>query len=201
MSPISSITVYCSSSRCVAGAYFDAAAQLGRAIAREGWTLVYGGNAVGTMGALADGARAAGGKVVGISPRLLFDKGIGDERCDELVLTDDMRTRKRLLEERGDAFVALPGGIGTFEEIFEVLVGRSLGYHRKPIVLVNLNGYFAPLLEMMSFGVREGFIRENAAGLWSVAAGVQEAVEYLKAWRGEVAAPSVRVESVPSAIE
>ena len=201
MKPIRSVTVYCSSSRTVAPVYFDAAARLGRAIAREGWRLVYGGNAVGTMGALADAARAAGGKVVGISPRLLFDKGIGDEKCDELVLTDDMRTRKRLLEERGDAFVALPGGIGTFEEVFEVLVGRSLGYHQKPIVLVNVNAYYTPLLEMMSFGAREGFIRENVAAFWFVAGDVEEAVRHLKAWRPGAPDTGLRVEQAPSAIE
>jgi hypothetical protein len=201
MSSIRSVTVYCSSSRGVAPGYFDAAAQLGRAIAREGWRLVYGGNAVGTMGALADAARAAGGKVVGISPRLLFDKGIGDEKCDELVLTEDMRTRKRLLEERGDAFVALPGGIGTFEEIFEVLVGRSLGDHHKPIVLVNVGGYYGPLLEMMSFGVRKGFIRESAGTQWFVAGAVEEAVRYLRAWRPTTPESTLTVEQAPSAIE
>src|SRR5881227_920290 len=111
-----SVTVYCSSSSRVPQVYLDAAAELGRAIARQRWTLVYGGNAVGCMGALADGARAERGKVIGITPQVLVDMGISDERCDELIVTTDMRQRKGLLEARADRFIALPGGLGTLEE-------------------------------------------------------------------------------------
>src|SRR6188768_1332487 len=110
-----SVTVYCSSSNKVPDVYPRAAAELGRAIARQNWTLVYGGNCVGCMGALANGAREAGGKVLGITPQVMVDEGIGDHKCDELIVTPDMRARKALLEERGDAFITLPGGIGTFE--------------------------------------------------------------------------------------
>src|SRR5258708_11020909 len=97
---------------------------MGAAIGRQGWRLVYGGNHSGCMGALADGARAAGGKVTGITPQLLVDEGIADEACDELVVTAGMRDRKALLEQRADAFVTLPGGLGTLEEVFEIIVGR-----------------------------------------------------------------------------
>lgn len=196
-----SITVYCSSSKHVAPIYFDAARRLGALIAQSGWTLVYGGNRVGSMGALADAARAARGKVVGITPRLLFDKGIGDELCDELILTDDMRQRKALLDERGDAFVVLPGGVGTFEEMFEILVGRTLGYHNKPIVLLNINGYYDPLLTMMEHGLREKFIRDGTGALWEVCRDVEAAVEYLKRVRPEVLAPAPEIVPPPSAIE
>ena len=137
MPQISAVTVYCSSSKSVEPVYFQAALQLGRAIARCGWKLVYGGNYVGMMGALADGAREGGAKVIGITPQLLVDKGIADMKCDELVTTPGMRERKALMEQRGDAFIALPGGIGTLEEVFEILVGRHLGIHHKPIVLMN----------------------------------------------------------------
>ena len=201
MSEIAAVTVYCSSSKRIAPVYIKAAAELGRAIAGAGWTLVYGGNRIGCMGTLADAARDAGGKVVGITPRLFVDKGLGDERCDELILTDNMRQRKELLEKRGDAFVALPGGIGTFEEVFEILVGRSLEYHHKPIVLINIAGYYDPLLEMIRHGLREGFIREGTDALWQVAPNVGEAMQYLKSARITPPAPKPPLTPVPSAIE
>jgi hypothetical protein len=175
-----SITVYCSSSRHVPRVYFDAAADLGTRIAREGWTLVYGGNDCGCMGALANGARAAGGKVVGITPKLLVDQGIGDHRCDELVVTAEMRQRKALLEERGDAFIALPGGLGTLEEVFEILVGRALGFHAKPIVLLNLNHFYDPLLAMLDHTIEQHFAKPAIRQLFHVAFEVEEAIAYLK---------------------
>jgi cytokinin riboside 5'-monophosphate phosphoribohydrolase len=174
------VTVYCSSSRHVASIYFDAARDLGTAIAREGWQLVYGGNHIGCMGALADAARAAGGKVIGITPQLLVDQGIADDKCDELVVTSGMRERKGLLEERGDAFVTLPGGLGTFEEVFEIIVGRVLGYHAKPIVLLNVAGYYDPLLTMIEHGIQQRFIRANARDAYFVATSVSQAIGMLK---------------------
>lgn len=158
---IRAVTVYCSSSDAVAAVYFDAARAVGRGIAERGWTLVYGGNFVGLMAAVAGAARAAGGRVVGITPQLLADRGMSDTACDELVVTSGMRERKALLEGRGDAFVVLPGGTGTFEELFEVLVGRQLGYHAKPIVVVNVDGYYGPLLAMLDHGVAAGFIKPD----------------------------------------
>jgi len=114
-SPIRSVTVYCSSSTAIPRVYFDAASALGAAIAKRKWTLVYGGNFVGLMAAVAQGARDAGGKVVGVTPQLMVDKGLSDGQADELLVTNTMRDRKALMEERGDSFVALPGGLGTFE--------------------------------------------------------------------------------------
>ncbi len=177
---IRSVTVYCSSSRHVAQAYFDAAGELGTAIVRESWQLVYGGNDCGCMGALANAARAAGGKVVGVTPQLLVDHGIADQQCDELVVTETMRQRKELLEQRGDAFIALPGGLGTLEEIFEILVGRMLGYHDKPIVLLNIAGFYDPLLAMIDHGIGQKFIRVSAREHFHVSATVKEAINYLR---------------------
>src|SRR5689334_20710833 len=131
MTQIRAVTVYCSSSRVVAPIYFDAARHLGREIAAAGWALVYGGNNLGLMDAVACACRSAGGRVIGIIPQLMLDEGIADRACAELIVTGNMRERKALLEARGDAFVTLPGGVGTFEEFFEVLVGRMLGYHAK----------------------------------------------------------------------
>lgn len=179
MNPIRSVTVYCSSSNRIDPAFFAAGKALGAAIARRGWTLVYGGNRVGLMGAVADAARGAGGKVVGITPRLLVDQGMGDDRCDELVVTDGMRERKALLEERADALIALPGGLGTFEEFFEVLVAKLLGYHDKPIVLLNTGGYYDPLLAALEHGIAEHFIKPGSRDAYRVAATADEAVAYL----------------------
>jgi uncharacterized protein (TIGR00730 family) len=195
------VTVYCSSSKSVPPVYFEAAAELGRAIAGEGWALVYGGNAVGCMGALADAARAAGGRVVGVTPQLLVDHGIADGRCHELIVTATMRERKALLEQRGDAFVALPGGLGTFEEVFEILVGRTLGYHQKPVVLLNVAGYYAPLLAMLEHGIEHGFIRPVAREAYVVAETVDEVIAFLRSQGWEVARGPGPGIGEPSALE
>ena len=176
---IRSVTVYCSSSKEIPERYFHAGAELGESIARNGWTLVYGGNRMGLMASVADAARGAGGKVVGVTPRLMLDHGIGDERCDELVVTPGMRERKAVLEQRGDAFVALPGGLGTFEELFEILVGRLLGYHDKPIVLLNVGGYFDRLLAAIEHGIDEKFIKPRSRRAWFVAGDVPAAIAHL----------------------
>jgi uncharacterized protein (TIGR00730 family) len=179
MPTLRSVTVYCSSSSEIPQHYLEAAHELGISIARAGWTLVYGGNRIGMMAAVADAAREAGGKVVGITPQLLVDQGIADDRCDELVVTAGMRERKALLEQRADAFVALPGGLGTFEELFEILVGRLLGYHDKPIVMLNVAGYYDALLAAIDHGVGEGFIKAKARRAFFVAADIRGAMDYL----------------------
>jgi hypothetical protein len=181
--PIRSVTVYCSSSAAVAPHYFDAARATGRAIADAGWTLVYGGNSVGLMQALADAARAAGGRVVGVTPQLLVDKRIHDTLADELVVTNTMRDRKALMEERGDGFLTLPGGLGTFEEIFEIIVGKQLGYHDKPIALLDVAGYFDPLLEMIEHGIEQKFIKPKVRDLYFVARTVEGAIEHFKSYQ------------------
>lgn len=184
MNEIKSVTVYCSSSRHVDGVYLAAAEALGRGIAGCGWKLVYGGNYLGCMAALADGARSCGGHVVGVTPQLLVDRGFSDEKCTELLITADIRARKAILESRGDAFVALPGGIGTLEEVFEVLVGRYLGAHSKPIVLLNIEGYYEPLLRLLQHGLELRFNREGLLDLFHVAGDVESALRYLESQNG-----------------
>jgi len=178
--PIRSVTVYCSSSTKLDPVYYAAGAALGRAIALEKWDLVYGGNHVGLMATLADAARAAGGRVIGITPQLFIDQGVGDSRCDELVVTQNMRDRKATLERRGDAFVALPGGLGTFEEIFDIVVHRQLGYHNKPIVLLNIDGYYDCLIQMINNGVEKRFIRIEPERLFLTAPTVEAAIAFLR---------------------
>ena len=177
---VNAVTVYCSSSTDIRPAYFDAGRALGAAIARNGWTLVYGGNRIGLMGALADAARGAGGKVIGITPQILVDHGIADEHCDELIVTAGMRERKALLEQRADAFIALPGGLGTFEEIFEIIVGRQLNTHAKPIVLLNTNRYWEPLRALVQQGINQHFIKPDAHNYFHVASAVPDVIRYIK---------------------
>jgi uncharacterized protein (TIGR00730 family) len=182
---VRAVTVYCSSSSAIDHAYVRAGAALGAGIAARGWALVYGGNSVGLMETLADAARAAGGRVIGVTPQSLVDKGIHDTRCDELIVTAGMRERKAIMEERGDAFVAMPGGLGTLEEIFEIIVGKSLGYHTKPIVLLNVEGFYDPLLTMIEHGIERGFIKEKARDLYFVSTTVDAAVRFIAEGRGE----------------
>ena len=180
---IRSVTVYCSSSSQLAPVFVHAAAELGRTLAANDWRLVYGGNDVGMMGVLAGAVRAAGGRVVGVTPQLFMDKGVADHACDELHVTACMRERKGLMERRGDAFLTLPGGLGTFEEIFEIIVGKQLGYHAKPIALLNVGGYFSPLLAMIDHGIEQHFIKTASRDLLFVAGAVEEAVAYFKSYQ------------------
>jgi uncharacterized protein (TIGR00730 family) len=180
MDSIRAVTVYCSSSKNLDPIYYTAGAALGRAIALQKWDLVYGGNHVGLMGTLADAARGAGGRVIGITPQLFVDQGVGDHQCDELVITHNMRDRKAMLEQRGDAFVALPGGLGTFEEIFDIVVHRQLGYHQKPIVLLNVAGYYDPLIQMIQNGVEKKFIRMEPRHLFLTAPTVESVIAFLR---------------------
>jgi uncharacterized protein (TIGR00730 family) len=179
---LDSVTVFASSSTKVDRVYFDSAAELGRALAAEGWTLIYGGNRVGPMGALADAVRSGGGKVVGVTPKVFLDHGHGDDLCTELVVVDSMRRRKELMESRGDAFVTLPGGLGTLEEFFEIVVGQFLGFHGKPVVLLNIAGFFNDLLHLIERQIRDGFVRPAAWEQVHVAATVPDAVAYLRRW-------------------
>jgi uncharacterized protein (TIGR00730 family) len=201
MTPIRSVTVYCSSSRKVAQVYHDAAAELGDAIARQNWSLIYGGNNQGLMGVLADAARNANGKVIGVTPRLFVDNGVADQKCDELVITDSMRDRKAIMEQRGDAFIALPGGLGTLEEWFEIVTGRQLKYHSKPVVLLNIAGFYNPLLKMIDDGIAANFVRPMARNLFAAPDRVQDAIEYIRTYRAPEAEPSVFTYEMKSAGE
>ncbi len=180
MASIRAVTVFCSSSSKVDRVFFDAAVELGRALAREQWKLVYGGNDIGIMGALANATREAGGKVIGVTPQLFVDKDCADNHCVELVVTEGMRERKAIMEARGDAFIAMPGGLGTFEEFFEIVCGKILGYHQKPIVLLNVANYYGPLLAMIEHGLEHHFIRPKATDVYSVAPDVPAAIAHIR---------------------
>jgi uncharacterized protein (TIGR00730 family) len=158
---ISSICVYCGSSPGRNPIYAESARRLGAEIARNGLRLTYGGGTKGIMGAVAEGALQDGGKVLGIIPQFLLGKEAAERRPDphfELIVTADMHERKHLLFENAGAFVALPGGIGTVEEIVEVMTWAQLGRHRKPMVFANILGFWDPLLAMLAHMREEGFI-------------------------------------------
>jgi len=161
MNTIRSVCVYCGSSPGRDETYAKAGHLLGRSIARSGLRLIYGGGTKGIMGAVAEGALRAGGKVTGIIPRFLINKEATEtalDRLDELVITDNMHERKHRMFEKSDAFVALPGGIGTVEEIVEVMTWAQLGHHRKPIVFGNVGGFWDPMLALLDHMTAEGFI-------------------------------------------
>jgi uncharacterized protein (TIGR00730 family) len=153
-----SLCVYCGSRRGDDAAFADAAHAVGTAIGRRGWQLVYGGGRMGLMGAVADAALEAGARVVGIVPALLMAREVGHRGISELVIVETMHQRKQQMAERADAFLALPGGIGTLEELFEVWTWRQIGYHDQPIGLLNTAGYYDPLIEFLHRGVRQGFL-------------------------------------------
>lgn len=153
------ICVFCGSSRGSRPAFVEAARRVGRALARDGLGLVYGGGSVGLMGALADAALAEGGQVVGVIPEALASKEIAHDGLTELHVVPDMHARKALMAARSAAFLTLPGGVGTFEEFFEVLSWATLGIHRKPMGLLQVDGYFDTLIALFDHAVREHFIR------------------------------------------
>lgn len=158
---IRSICVYCGSSPGGDHAYMDAAITLGHAIGTAGLRLVYGGGAKGIMGAIAKATAESGGNVLGIIPRFLMNKEASQaalSRLDEVIVTEDMHARKHRMFEESDAFVALPGGIGTLEEIVEIMTWAQLGRHRKPMVFGNVGGFWNPMMALMDHMKREGFL-------------------------------------------
>ena len=159
------IAVFCAAADGARPEYRAAAEELGRALARQEIGLIYGGAAVGLMGAVADAALADGGRVVGVIPQVLVDLEVVHPGVRELHVVDTMHTRKRLMGELADAFLILPGGFGTFEELFEVLAWQTLKLHAKPVVLVNIAGFYDTMLTFLDVCEREGMLRGNRGAL------------------------------------
>jgi uncharacterized protein (TIGR00730 family) len=159
MAAISRVCVYCGSAGAVDARYREAASELGEALATAGIEVVFGGGRIGLMGLLADAALAAGGTVTGIIPGLLRDAELAHPGVSELVITASMHDRKRLMAERADAFAVLPGGIGTLDEMFEIITWRQLGLHDKPIFLVDVGGYWQPLRRLLDHLAEQGFTK------------------------------------------
>ena len=181
MATVNSICVYCGASGNVRKSHRDAARTLGSVLASAGIRLVYGGGKIGLMGLIADAALAAGGTVTGIIPKFLNQLEIGHTGCTELIVTENMRDRKLKMVSIADAFVILPGGLGTLDETFEILAWKQLGLHDKPVVIADINGYWTPLLTLMANQFEENYIRSDHRDLFRVARDVATIVSILAA--------------------
>jgi uncharacterized protein (TIGR00730 family) len=177
--PQRSVCVYCASSRLAHPDYRAAAHRLGEVLAREGFAIIYGGGAVGSMGALADGALGAGGRVIGILPRFMAELEWGHKGLSDLQLVEDLRTRKHTMLELSQAAIALPGGSGTLEELLEAITLKRLGLYLNPIVLVNTRGFFTPLLALLANAVEERFMDTRHLQMWQVVATPEEVPQAL----------------------
>ena len=186
------LCVFCSSSERIDARYVALASEVGTRLAADGWRLVSGGGSVSMMGAVARAARAGGAYTLGVIPAALEAAEIADHDADELVVTPGMRERKGLMDASADAFLALPGGIGTLEELLEVWVAHSLGMHSKPVVVLDPDGLYAPLRAQVDSLVDSGFVRPVAAAAATWVSTVDEAFEALEAGLVAAAPPTVR---------
>ena len=178
------LCVYCGSRQGTDPAFAAAARDVGNAIGRRGWRLVYGGGGSGLMGEVADAALAAGARSTGVIPSALMQRELGHRGLEELLVVETMHERKRMMAERSDAFVALPGGIGTFEELFEVWTWLQLGYHAKPVGLLNVAGYYDPLLAFLDRSVAQGFVPPAQRALLQVETHADALLDRLAALSG-----------------
>lgn len=174
------VGVFCASSDPLNSVYYEAARQLGKAIAENSWSLVYGGTNCGMMREVAEAVLQNGGKVKGVIPQRIAEMGIASTRLDDLVVASDMKERKQLLRDYSDAFIALPGGWGTLEEITEVITLKHLGYHGKPIVFLNAGGYYDAFFEFIRKAGEEGFVSRAYAPLYEIVNTPQEALAYIR---------------------
>ena len=176
------ICVFCSSSNTLDKTYYDAAHTLGELLAKSGFNLVYGGSSVGTMYTIAKSAKANGAKIYGVMPEKLYGFGVHSGECDEFFLTDNMRDRKAKLDELSNGVIAMAGGFGTLEEVSEIICHKQLGYHNKPIIFLNTNGFFDNLLLFFDRIVKDSFAKNTAKDIFYVADTPQDAVNYLMSY-------------------
>ncbi|CAB4873021.1 unannotated protein [freshwater metagenome] len=180
-SPEIKICVYCGTNTGTSPAYMQIAHDLGTTMAQRGLGLVYGGGKLGLMGAVADAVLGAGGHVIGVIPEVLVRAEVGHTGLSQLEVAEDMHTRKARMAELADAFIALPGGFGTFEELLEVLTWNQLGFISKPVVMLDVDGFYAPMLEMFQHAVSAGFVRAEHAALAQRATTVEQALAFATA--------------------
>lgn len=173
------VCVYCGSKPGHNEAYANAARELGRQMAQRQWGLVFGGGSIGLMGAVADAVLDGGGEVIGVIPKQLAHAEVQHPRVDPMYVVEDMHARKAMMAENADAFIALPGGFGTFEELFEILTWAQLGFHSKSTALLNVNGYFDHLLAFVEHSITEGFVKDDNRNLMFSADNVTELLDQL----------------------
>ena len=179
-----SVCVFSASSEAVDAAYFDAATELGRRIAEAGWSMIFGGGMTGLMGATARAVHAQGGRVIGVIPDGLNRPGVAYEAADELIVTETLRERKAIMDARSDAFIALPGGFGTLEEIIEAMALKQLRYHDRPVVFLNTAGFYDPLLDFFDHQVAQQFVKAEHRRLYYVADTPEDAVDHVRHYAG-----------------
>lgn len=172
--------VYCSSSNNLPEKFYVVSKELGEKLAQKGFDMVYGGTTVGMMGVIANNALQNGAEVIGVIPERIASFGLKHPELAKVIVTKDMRERKATMEKYADVFVAMPGGFGTFEEIFEILVAKQLGYHDKPVIFVNFDGYYDNMLKMFDTLYENNFAKEEMKSIYFIANTVDEIFEYVK---------------------
>jgi uncharacterized protein (TIGR00730 family) len=177
------VCVYCGSSPGASPVYTEAARAFGRALVAADLGLVYGGGKVGLMGVIADTVMAEGGRAIGVIPELLVNREVGHNGLSELHVVPDMHHRKKMMADLSDAFVAMPGGAGTLEELFEVYTWAQLGYHHKPVAVLNIDGFYDPLISLLQHTVREGFMRQTYFDLLQIDSDPATLIEKLERYR------------------
>lgn len=177
------ICVFGSSSELIDKVYLETAEQLGKSIAEKGYTTVFGAGKYGVMGAVARGATAGNGPLVGVTPDFFLDMDVVYDKCTELVVTDTMRERKAIMEDRADAFVICAGGMGTFEEFFEVLTLKQLNVHEKPIIVYNVKGYYDSMFDMLQNAVDKEFMTDQCMSLFTIACTEKEVFEQIEGYK------------------
>ena len=176
------ICIYGASSNAIDKSFLDAGALLGKTIAKNNHSIVFGGGAEGLMGAVARGAYSANGEIIGICPSFFNVDGALFQDCTQMIYTETMRERKQMLEEMSDAFIITPGGIGTFDEFFEIYTLRQLGVHKKPIAIYNTNGYYNSLIDMLNNAIQESFMPSTNMDLLFISDDPQEIIDHIKTY-------------------
>ena len=189
MNQIKNVCVYSASSTKIAPVYFAVAEELGRLLASEGINLINGAGSIGLMGATSNATLEAGGTVTGVIPRFMVEQNWHHTGLTQLIETETMHERKQLMAELSDGVIALPGGCGTMEELLEIITWKQLGLYLKPIVILNVQGFYDPLLEMLERAIDGNFMRSEHRAIWQVATSAQEAIDLLHTtpwWNKEV---------------
>lgn len=176
------ICVYSSSSNIIDQVYFEEAYKLGSEIAKRGDSFIYGGGMLGLMGECARGVHDQKGTVIGVIPKALNIKGVVYEKCDELIITEDMRFRKKVMDERSDAIIAIPGGFGTLEELLEMITLKQLRYHNKPLVILNTNGFYDELIAMFEKIISQQFAKEEMRELYFISDRIDDILNYIDSY-------------------
>ena len=174
------ICIYGASSNIIDKSFIDAGEQLGKEIAQNGHSVIFGGGAAGLMGAVARGMRSKGGNIIGVTPTFFKVDGMLFEDCTDMIYTETMRERKKLLEEMSDAFIVTPGGIGTFDEFFEIYTLRQLGVHQKPISILNTDGYYDSLIDMLKNAIDKNFMPEANMNLLFISDNPKEILNHIE---------------------